>query len=92
MADVAKLIAAVQRLVDRGDTVIIIEHNLEVVAAADCVIDRGPEGGSRGGKVVGRGTPEQVARARRSRTAPYPAAFLDHAAIREPASLASASR
>jgi excinuclease ABC subunit A len=76
MADVAKVLAAFQRLVDRGDTVIIIEHNLEVVAAADCVIDLGPEGGARGGEVVAWGTPEQVARAKVSRTAPYLREFL----------------
>jgi excinuclease ABC subunit A len=71
MADVARLVAALQRLVDRGDTVIVIEHNLDVVAAADCVIDLGPEGGDGGGRVVARGTPEQVARLRVSRTAEY---------------------
>jgi excinuclease ABC subunit A len=71
MADVARLIAALQRLVDRGDTVIVIEHNLDVVAAADCVIDLGPEGGEQGGCVVAWGTPEEVARSSASRTAPY---------------------
>src|SRR2546428_9778830 len=76
MADVAKLITALQRLVDRGDTVIVIEHNLDVVAAADCVIDLGPEGGEQGGRVVARGTPEEVARSRDSRTAAYLKDFL----------------
>jgi excinuclease ABC subunit A len=71
MADVARLVAALQRLVDRGDTVIVIEHNLEVVAAADCLIDLGPEGGDGGGRVVAWGTPERVARSRASRTAGY---------------------
>ncbi|HUL77427.1 MAG TPA: excinuclease ABC subunit A, partial [Vicinamibacteria bacterium] len=69
--DVARLVTALQRLVDRGDTVVVIEHNLDLVAAADCVIDLGPEGGERGGTVVAWGTPEEVARSRASRTAPY---------------------
>jgi excinuclease ABC subunit A len=77
MADVAKLVTSLQRLVDRGDTVVVIEHNLDLIAAADCVIDLGPEGGERGGKVVAWGTPEQVARSRGSRTASYLRARLD---------------
>ena len=71
MADVAKLVTSLQRLVDRGDTVVVIEHNLDLIAAADCVIDLGPEGGGRGGTVVAWGTPEEVARAKASRTGPY---------------------
>ena len=50
---------------------IVIEHNLDLIAAADCVIDLGPEGGDEGGRVVAWGTPEQVARSKTSRTAPY---------------------
>jgi len=76
MADVAKLVTALQALVDRGDTVIVIEHNLDLVAAADCVIDLGPEGGEKGGCVVAWGTPEQVARSKASRTAPFLRAHL----------------
>jgi excinuclease ABC subunit A len=79
MADVAKLVTSLQRLVDRGDTVVVIEHNLDLVAAADCVIDLGPEGGEAGGTVVAWGTPEQIARSRASRTAPYLRAHLGRA-------------
>ena len=71
MADVARLVTSLQRLVDRGDSVVVIEHNLDLIAAADCVIDLGPEGGEAGGRVVAWGTPEEVARAKASRTAPY---------------------
>jgi excinuclease ABC subunit A len=76
MADVARLVAALQRLVDRGDTVVVIEHNLDVIAAADCIIDLGPEGGDEGGRIVAWGPPEQVARSASSRTAAYLAKAL----------------
>jgi len=71
MADVARLVTSLHRLVDRGDTVVVIEHNLDLIAAADCVIDLGPEGGAEGGRVVAWGTPEDVARSKASRTAAY---------------------
>jgi excinuclease ABC subunit A len=71
MADVARLVSALHRLVTRGDTVVVIEHNIDVVAASDCVIDLGPEGGEGGGEVVAWGTPEEVARVQRSRTAEF---------------------
>ncbi|MCG5056146.1 MAG: ATP-binding cassette domain-containing protein [Myxococcales bacterium] len=79
MADVAKMIAALQKLVDRGDTVVVIEHNLDVIRAADCLIDMGPEGGDAGGQVVAWGTPEEVAAHPASRTA----AFLNAATPRQ---------
>ncbi len=82
MADVAKLVGALHRLVDRGDTVIVIEHNLDVVAAADCVVDLGPEGGAEGGRVVAWGPPEEVARTKGSRTAPHLRRFLRRVATR----------
>jgi excinuclease ABC subunit A len=66
--DVKKLLAVLQRLVDLGNTVVVIEHQLDVVKSADWVIDLGPEGGERGGYVVATGTPEQVARHRKSYT------------------------
>lgn len=61
MADVEKLIAVLHRLVDAGNTVLVVEHNLDVIAEADCVIDLGPEGGPAGGSIVGEGEPAQVA-------------------------------
>ncbi|HEX5706649.1 MAG TPA: ATP-binding cassette domain-containing protein, partial [Pyrinomonadaceae bacterium] len=67
-ADVHKLLDVLQRLVTLGNTVIVIEHNLDVVKSADHVIDLGPEGGAGGGRVVASGTPEEVARSRRSHT------------------------
>jgi excinuclease ABC subunit A len=67
-ADVHKLLEVLQQLVDTGNTVIVIEHNLDVIKSADYIIDLGPEGGSGGGKVVAVGTPEDVARVKRSYT------------------------
>jgi len=61
VADVERLLQVLQRLVDNGDTVLVIEHNLDVIKVADYIIDLGPEGGSRGGRVVACGTPEEVA-------------------------------
>ncbi|MEM9385718.1 MAG: excinuclease ABC subunit UvrA [Pseudomonadota bacterium] len=66
MADVEKLIRVLHRLVDAGNTVIVIEHNLDVIAEADWVIDLGPEGGEGGGRIVSRGTPEAVAARKRA--------------------------
>jgi len=67
-ADVDKLLDVLQRLVSLGNTVIVIEHNLDVIKSADYIIDLGPEGGEHGGRVVACGTPEEVARSRRSHT------------------------
>ncbi len=72
--DIAKLMASFNRLIEAGGSLLVIEHNLEVVKAADWVIDLGPEGGSRGGEVVVVGTPEDVARCGRSWTGKYLAA------------------
>jgi len=77
MADVEKLIHVLQRLVDAGNSVIVIEHNLDIMAEADWLIDMGPEGGSGGGKVIAKGTPTKVAQSKRSRTAPFLKDILD---------------
>ena len=69
--DVAKLLGVLHRLVDAGNTVVVIEHNLEVIKTADHIIDLGPEGGGAGGEVVASGTPEQVARVARSYTGQF---------------------
>ena len=70
-ADVDQLVKVLQRLVDRGNTIVVIEHNLDVIKTADWVIDMGPEGGARGGRVVATGTPEEVARNAGSATGKY---------------------
>ncbi|TME39709.1 MAG: excinuclease ABC subunit UvrA [Chloroflexi bacterium] len=70
-ADVEKLLEVLHRLVDTGNTVVVIEHNLDVVKTADWIIDLGPEGGKAGGEVIAEGTPEAVARQRRSFTGRY---------------------
>ena len=61
-ADVTKLLLVLKRLVDLGNTIVVIEHNLDVIHSADWIIDLGPEGGEDGGRVVVTGTPEEVAR------------------------------
>ena len=71
-ADVHKLIEVLQRLVDAGNSVLIIEHNLEIIKVSDWIIDLGPEGGDRGGELVAQGTPEQIIEAAGS----YTGAFL----------------
>ena len=69
--DVKKLIEILQRLVDKGNTVVVIEHNLDLIKNADYIIDIGPEGGERGGKLVAKGTPEDVAKNEKSYTGQY---------------------
>ena len=70
-ADIHKLLVILQRLVDGGDTVVVIEHNLDVIKAADYVIDLGPEGGVRGGTIVAKGTPEQIVEVAESYTGQF---------------------
>jgi excinuclease ABC subunit A len=75
--DVSKLLAAFRRLIEAGGSIVVIEHNLEVIKTADWVIDLGPEGGSRGGKVVGAGPPEAIAKLAGSYTGKYLAQVLN---------------
>jgi excinuclease ABC subunit A len=67
--DVRKLLDVLQRLTSLGNTVVVIEHNLDVIKTADWVIDLGPDGGEYGGRIVATGTPEQIVRCRKSFTA-----------------------
>jgi len=68
---VRRLLGVLQRLVDAGNTVLVIEHNLDVIKSADHIIDLGPEGGVGGGTIVASGTPEQVAKVKKSYTGQY---------------------
>ncbi len=70
-ADVERLLEVLHRLVDAGNTVVVIEHNLDVIKTADHVIDLGPEGGKAGGEIVAEGTPEEIAKVRRSFTGQF---------------------
>ncbi|MBU2258568.1 MAG: excinuclease ABC subunit UvrA, partial [Candidatus Omnitrophica bacterium] len=70
-ADVQKLISVLQRLVDKGNTVIVVEHNLEVIKCSDYIIDLGPEGGDSGGEVVGSASPEEIIKSKKSYTARF---------------------
>lgn len=75
--DIARLLQVLQRLVENGDTVLVIEHNLDVIKTADYIIDLGPEGGDKGGTIVATGTPEQIAAAKNSYTGKYLKAILE---------------
>jgi len=74
--DVRKLLEVLHALVEQGNTVVVIEHNLDVIKTADWVLDLGPEGGVKGGEIVAEGTPEQVAKAKGSFTGRYLAPLL----------------
>ena len=69
--DIKKLLEVLNRLADKGNTVLIIEHNLDVIKVSDHVIDIGPEGGQKGGNIIAEGTPEQVAKVKGSYTAGF---------------------
>jgi len=71
MEDIAKLLEVLQRLVDSGNTVIVIEHNLDVIKCADYIVDLGPEGGDKGGTVVAKGTPEEITKVEKSYTGKF---------------------
>ena len=79
--DIAQLLTVLHRLRDHGNTIIVIEHNLDVIKTADWIIDLGPEGGTGGGEIVVTGTPEEVARQQGS----YTGLFLKQAMERHPA-------
>ena len=74
--DIKKLIKILQRIVDNGDTVVVIEHNLDVIKVADYIIDLGPEGGSLGGEIIATGTPEEIAKCDKSYTGEYLKKYL----------------
>jgi excinuclease ABC subunit A len=80
-ADIEKLLEVLQRLVDTGNTVLVIEHNLDVIKQADWLVDLGPEGGEAGGELIADGPPEEVAEVERSATGRYLRAILPARAI-----------
>ncbi|MCI5615587.1 MAG: ATP-binding cassette domain-containing protein, partial [Clostridia bacterium] len=84
-ADVDKLIQVLQKLVEAGNTVVVIEHNLDVIKTADHILDLGPEGGDKGGTIVAQGTPEEVAEAPGSYTGVYLKRILERDRAREAA-------
>jgi excinuclease ABC subunit A len=82
--DIRKLLGVLSSLVDKGNTVLVIEHNLDVIKTADWLVDMGPEGGSRGGTVVAEGTPEEVAAVPESHTGTFLAPILEGRAAKQP--------
>ena len=70
-ADIKQLLAVLHHLRDAGNTIVVIEHNLDVIKTADWLVDLGPEGGSGGGQIIAQGTPEQVAKSKKSHTGTY---------------------
>ena len=79
--DVRKLLDVLHRLTDLGNTVIIIEHNMDVIRNADWILDLGPEGGEEGGRIVAQGTPEQVARVKKSYTGQELASYFNGSSL-----------
>jgi excinuclease ABC subunit A len=69
--DVRKLIGVLNRLVEKGNSVFVIEHNLDVIKSCDYLIDLGPEGGSAGGQIIAKGTPEEIAKIEKSHTGQF---------------------
>ncbi|MFL6569314.1 MAG: excinuclease ABC subunit UvrA, partial [Chthoniobacterales bacterium] len=78
-ADIEKLLQVLMKLRDAGNTLVIIEHNVEMIKCADWIIDMGPEGGEQGGRIVGAGTPEEIARITASHTGQYLRPLLQNA-------------
>ena len=85
--DVRKLLEVLHQLVDQGNTVIVIEHNLDVIKTADYIIDIGPEGGHKGGKIIGAGTPEEICKIKKS----YTGQFLKDLMFRQSKKLCAAA-
>jgi len=81
--DINKLLAILKRLVDAGNTVLVIEHNLEVIKTADYIIDLGPEGGDKGGRIIAQGTPEEVAENKNSYTGNFLKMHMDKNLVKE---------
>ena len=77
IADVHRLVDILQRLVDTGNTIVVIEHNLDLIKTADHIIDLGPEGGDKGGEIVVTGTPEQIVKNDRSHTGEFLKKYLE---------------
>jgi excinuclease ABC subunit A len=77
IADIHKLLGILDRLVDSGNTIVVIEHNLDVIKRADHIIDLGPEGGDRGGTILAVGTPEEIAKCEASYTGHFLKKILD---------------
>ena len=90
-ADVQRLLDMLGRLVEAGNTVVVIEHNLDVIKTADRIIDLGPEGGEEGGLLVAQGTPEQVAASERSYTGRFLAEIVEPARRRQRRRVAAAA-
>jgi excinuclease ABC subunit A len=80
--DIARLLTVLHRLVDSGETVLVIEHNLDVIKTADYLIDLGPEGGAKGGMIIAEGTPEQISKKKASYTGAYLRPILERDLIR----------
>ena len=78
IADVHRLIDILQRLVDTGNTILVIEHNLDLIKTADHIIDLGPEGGEKGGQVIAIGTPEQICKNEQSYTGKFLKKYLEN--------------
>ncbi len=79
IADIDKLLQVLSRLTDEGDTVLVIEHNLDVIKTADHIIDLGPEGGAKGGTIIAQGTPEEIIKVKKSYTGKFLAPYLERA-------------
>jgi excinuclease ABC subunit A len=75
--DIAHLLDVLQKLVDKGNSVLVIEHNLDVIKTSDYIVDLGPEGGAKGGKIIAKGTPEEVAKSNAGYTGKFLKAELN---------------